>query len=222
MLPSVAEAPPRDLDGICPAQAVDAARDLAARAFVGALFTLLSINVLGDFMRTGHVTGLLLLVSEALVVVLTIVRRPARVTDRSIAVTVATVLSLGGPPLVRPASVPAFAPDLVTALISVAGLLLVVSGKVTLGRSFGIVPANRGVVSGGPYAFMRHPIYAGYLVTHVAFLIAHPSAWNMAILTIADSALIVRALREERLLRADRQYEAYCGRVSWHLVPGVF
>ena len=35
------------------------------------LFTLLSINLFGDFMRTGHVTGLLLLASESLVVVLT-------------------------------------------------------------------------------------------------------------------------------------------------------
>jgi len=44
--------------------------DLVARVTVGALFTLLSLNLLGDFMRTGHVTGLLLLVGESLVVVL--------------------------------------------------------------------------------------------------------------------------------------------------------
>jgi len=52
-----------------------ATRDLIARASIGALFTLLSINLLGDFIRTGRVTGLLLLVGESLVVVLTIVRR---------------------------------------------------------------------------------------------------------------------------------------------------
>ena len=47
-------------------------------------------------------------------------------------------------------------------------------GKITLGRSFGVVPANRGVVVGGPYNFVRHPIYTGYLITHVAFLVANP------------------------------------------------
>jgi len=51
--------------------------DLIARATVVVLFSLLSINLLGEYMRTGHVTGLLLLVGESLVVVLTIVRRRA-------------------------------------------------------------------------------------------------------------------------------------------------
>jgi hypothetical protein len=37
---------------------------------------------------------------------------------------------------------------------------------------------------------------------------------------IADGALVVRALIEERLLRTDAQYESYCGRVSWHWCRG--
>ena len=51
------------------------ATDLAARAVVIVLFSLMSANLFADFLRTGHVTGLLLLASESLVVVLTIVRR---------------------------------------------------------------------------------------------------------------------------------------------------
>jgi protein-S-isoprenylcysteine O-methyltransferase Ste14 len=200
----------------------DVARELIARFFVAALFAMLSVNLLGDFMRTGHLTGLLLLASESLVVVLTIVRRRAHLIDRSVAATVATVLSLAGPPLVRSAEIHAFLPDTITAIVSAAGLLLVIAGKVALGRSFGIAPANRGIVARGPYAFVRHPIYTGYIVTHIAFAIAHPTAWNVTILTIADSALIVRALIEERLLVADDRYQAYCTRVSAHLIPGVF
>ena len=91
-----------------------------------------------------------------------------------------------------------------------------------LGRSFGLVPANRGVVASGPYLLVRHPIYSGYLITHIGFLLAHPSAWNIAILLVADTALIVRALYEERILVRDEQYREYCSRVGWHLVPGVF
>ena len=204
------------------APTVEVVRDLGARLFVAALFGMMSVNLLGDFMRTGHITGLLLLASESLVVVLTLFRRRAQLTDRSVAATVATALSLAGPPLVRSADGYALAPDAVTALVSAAGLLVVIAGKLALGRSFGIAPANRGVVARGPYGFVRHPIYSGYIVTHIAFAVAHPSPWNLAILTIADSALVVRALIEERLLRADSQYQAYCGRVGWHLVPGLF
>ena len=37
-----------------------------------------------------------------------------------------------------------------------------------------------------------------------------------------DGALILRALIEERVLVRDVQYQAYCRRVGWHLVPGLF
>lgn len=200
-----------------------AVSDLIARASIGALFTLLSFNIFTDFMRTGHVTGLLLLVGESLVVVLTILRRRTNIVDRSAAAAISTTVSLAGPALLRATDGHAgWAPDQVTALVSGLGLLLVVVGKMTLGRSFGVVPANRGVVVRGPYSFVRHPIYTGYLVTHASFLVAHPAPWNLAVILIADFALIVRALMEERVLSSDAAYQRYCERVGWHLVPGVF
>jgi len=197
--------------------------DLIARASIGALFSLLSINIFTDFVRTGHVTGLLLLVGESLVVVLTILRRPTNIVDRSAAAAISTTVSLAGPALLRATDGhAALAPDQVTALVSGLGLLVVVVGKITLGRSFGVVPANRGVVVRGPYSVVRHPIYTGYLVTHASFLLAHPAAWNLFVILIADFALIVRALMEERVLSSDAAYQQYCERVGWHLVPGVF
>src|SRR5262249_45342162 len=116
----------------------------------------------------------------------------------------------------------ALLPDFVTAAGSTLGLLLVIAGKVALGRNFGIAPAYRGVVAYGPYAWMRHPIYAGYIVTHAAFLIANPSAWNLIILVGSDCGLVIRAFREERLLGTDPAYQLYRQRVNVRLVPGVF
>ena len=152
--------------------------DLIARAIVIVLFSLLSINLLEDYRQTGHLTGLLLLASEALVVVLTLIRRRTTIVDRSATGLVTTMLSLAGPPMLRAVAEPGLVADTATALVSAAGLALVVMGKLTLGRSFGIAPANRGVVIGGPYTLVRHPIYTGYLITHIAFLVAHPTPWN--------------------------------------------
>ena len=197
-------------------------RDLLARVLVGVLFLFLSINLLQEFLRTGHLTGLLMLTSEALVVVLTVMRRRAKAVDRSVAAAIVTIISVAGPPLVRASEAGALLPDVATAVLSFAGLCLVIAGKVVLGRSFGLVPANRGVVASGPYLLVRHPIYSGYLITHIGFLLAHPSVWNIVLLGVADAALIVRALYEERILIRDERYREYCSRVGWHLVPGVF
>jgi protein-S-isoprenylcysteine O-methyltransferase Ste14 len=200
----------------------EVAADLLSRVVVGALFALLAVNLFQEFARTGHLTGLLLLASEGLVVVLTVFRRRAAVVDRTLAARLATAVSVAGPPLLRATDALPLASDVVTGLVSAAGLVFVVAAKIAIGRSFGIVPANRGVVIRGPYTIVRHPIYAGYLVTHAAFLAAHPSAMNVAIAVVADGALVVRALIEERVLGLDPRYREYCRRVAWHLAPGLF
>jgi protein-S-isoprenylcysteine O-methyltransferase Ste14 len=215
-----------------PAHAIDTARlssdgrriagDLAGRAIVGALFTLLSINLFADFLRTGHLTGLMMMASESLVVILTIVRRRAVSVDRSTAARVLTAVSVTGPLLLRVGSGTALVSDAASASVLGLGAGLIIFGKVSLGRSFGLVPANRGVVVRGPYTVVRHPIYAGYLVAHAGFLLAHPTWINIAIVLVADSALIVRALVEERSLSSDAAYQAYCARVVWHIMPGIF
>ena len=196
--------------------------DLCARAAIIVLFSLMAIRFGSDFLSTGRVTGLLLLVSEALVVLLTVMRRSAAVIDRSMRARLLTALSMLGPPLLQPALVPALLPQSLTVGLSAAGLAIVIAGKITLGRSFGLMPANRGVVSSGLYRIVRHPIYLGYLITHVAFLLATPSAWNVAALLAADAALLARAVCEEQTLSRDEQYRTYQQTVRWRVCPGVF
>ncbi len=196
--------------------------DALSRIIVSALFLLLAVRIATNSLATGRVTGLLLLASEGLVVVLMIIRRPSGDVDRRWVVRLITMLSSVGPPLVRPLPTPAGRGDVVTAVVSAIGLGFVVVSKITLGRSFGLVPANRGIVSSGPYRLVRHPIYLGYLVTHVAFLVANPLAWNLCVLAAADTALLVRAVYEERTLEHDAAYVTYQGRVRWRIVPGLF
>ncbi|HVL68958.1 MAG TPA: methyltransferase [Vicinamibacterales bacterium] len=196
--------------------------DLLARAAIIVLFSMMAVRFGADFLQTGRLTGLFLLLSEAIVVVLTLVRRSAVAVDRSARARILTTVSMIGPPLLAPAAVAALAPEALTVALSCAGLTIVIAGKVTLGRSFALLPANRGVVSSGIYGVVRHPIYMGYLVSHVAFLLASPSLWNIAALVIADTALLVRAVCEEQTLAQDAAYRAYQQRVRWRVAPGVF
>jgi protein-S-isoprenylcysteine O-methyltransferase Ste14 len=196
--------------------------DRVARIVIIALFTFMAIRIGANFLETGRFTGLLLLASEALVVVLTVFRRAPAVVDRSLRARMLTTLAMIGPPLVRPAAITPLVSDAVTVAVSAVGLLVVIAGKVSLGRSFGLIPANRGIVSSGLYRLVRHPIYMGYLFTHVAFLAANPTTYNIALLVMSDLALLARGVCEERTLAQDPEYRAYQSRVRWRVLPGVF
>ena len=201
---------------------VRAFADLLARAIIIVLFSTMAVRFAADFIQTGRITGLFLLASEALVVVLTMVRRSAATIDRSIKARVLTGISIMGPPVLIPGAAPALAPEMTTVALSIAGLSVVIAGKITLGRSFALLPANRGIVSKGVYGLVRHPIYLGYLVTHVAFLVASPSLFNLGALLVADAALLARAVCEEQTLALDPEYRAYQQRVRWRVAPYLF
>ena len=155
-------------------------------------------------------------------VALTLVRRSATTVDRSLKARALTILATFGPPLVHPVSGAALASDSLTIVISALGLVIVVIGKLSLGRSFGLAPANRGVISTGVYRFVRHPIYLGYLITHVGFVVANPANWNLLVLAAADVALLLRAVCEEQTLALDGAYREYMQRVRWRILPGIF
>jgi protein-S-isoprenylcysteine O-methyltransferase Ste14 len=94
--------------------------------------------------------------------------------------------------------------------------------KLILRRSFGITPANRGVKITGAYRFVRHPMYAGYLLVHIGVLVVMFSPYNLAVYAIGWTAQILRLLAEERLLGEDPAYRDYMAQVRWRLIPGIF
>jgi hypothetical protein len=196
--------------------------DSMARIIIVALFSFMAVRIGANFLETGRLTGLLLLASEALVVALTVFRRAPMVVDRSLRARTLTTLAMMGPPLVAPAVVAPLIGDNISASIGVVGLLVVIAGKISLGRSFGLIPANRGIVSTGLYRMVRHPIYLGYCITHIAFIAANPTLWNVVVLVVADAAQLARAVCEERTLAQDEAYRAYQARVRWRVVPGLF
>ncbi|WP_309604194.1 isoprenylcysteine carboxylmethyltransferase family protein [Phenylobacterium sp.] len=79
------------------------------------------------------------------------------------------------------------------------------------------------VISTGPYAFVRHPMYAFGSLSFFAGPMITGSLWALAILPIIFLALHLRTLGEEKMLRAELEgYEAYARRVRWRYAPGVW
>ncbi len=195
--------------------------ETSSKVLIAGLFLALAWRLGHDFVQTQRPTDLLMLVGEALVVVLTCLRRPAQTVDRRAVVRIVTFVSLLLPMMVRPSAGPGLISEAAAASMAALGLAIVVAGKISLGWSFGLLPANRGVMERGLYRIVRHPIYLGYLLTHAPFLMAHPSGWNLVALLVGDTALFVRALYEEATLGRDPQYVQYCRTVKWRLVPGI-
>lgn len=107
-------------------------------------------------------------------------------------------------------------------LLYVMGTLIHLHAKLILRRSFGLVAANRGLKCTGPYRVVRHPMYAGYLLQHIAILAMFPSFWNLAVYALAWGFQVPRLLAEERLLSQDPAYRDYQAAVRSRLIPGVF
>ena len=91
----------------------------------------------------------------------------------------------------------------------------------SLRRSFGIVPANRGIRTRGLYNLVRHPLYASELLVVLGIALVNPSAWNLGLFVCACVLQGLRAAAEERFLSVDPAYREYCARVKYRLIPIV-
>ena len=164
---------------------------------------------------------LLLLVSELLAVAFILLRRPAqRIDVTPFAALVAFLGTCASLLVMAPKN--GWLPASVGYVLMIAGLLLSIAAKVALNRSFGLTAANRGVKRAGPYRYIRHPMYAGYALTQVVFLLLHPCWWNLCAYAVGWTAQLLRIQAEEKVLLEDPAYQVYAAQVRFRLIPGLF
>ena len=85
------------------------------------------------------------------------------------------------------------------------------------------VEENQRVVSTGPYAIVRHPMYAAGLILMLGIPLALSSWWGFLAFAPGVLALVWRILDEERLLKRDLPgYAEYTQRMRFRLIPGLF
>lgn len=169
-----------------------------------------------------HPYLVLLAVSEILPVVLILIRRPGAMSMKPFAFVVA-FLGTAAPLLVRPSPDGlSLLPDSLAAALIGAGLAINIASKLSLWRSFGLAPANRGIRVGGPYRLVRHPMYLGYFISQVGFLLANLTIGNAVTYVLAWSMQLLRIREEEKFLLQDESYRDLTRRVRFRLVPGVY
>jgi protein-S-isoprenylcysteine O-methyltransferase Ste14 len=203
---------------MCSAIASSAVRILANVVVVLAL-ALLAYSCFQKFDQSGSLNWLGLLIVNLLMVTMYVARRDATAISQSAGLWVLAFAGTCLPLAMRPTDNIGFS-ALGTA-IQLAGMGGIIASMLSLRRSFGIVPANRGVRTRGLYKFVRHPLYASELLVLLGIAVVNPSAWNFG-LFICDCVLqFLRAAAEERFLSKDPVYCEYRARVRYQLIPLV-
>lgn len=121
-----------------------------------------------------------------------------------------TAFRLAAPPAIWPVSLE---------VVFVAGAALAMWTFMSMGKSFSVLPAQRAVVSHGPYRWVRHPAYAGELTMILACTLSAPSLASGLVLIAAAPSVALRIHAEERLLSATEAYRRYRERVPVRLFP---
>lgn len=80
---------------------------------------------------------------------------------------------------------------------------------------------NRGIISHGPYRFVRHPAYAAKNIAWWFEFLPFLNFATFVALLAWNAIYILRALTEERHLRADPDYQKYSKKVKWRFIPGL-
>jgi protein-S-isoprenylcysteine O-methyltransferase Ste14 len=85
------------------------------------------------------------------------------------------------------------------------------------------VERDQKVIDTGPYAHVRHPMYAGAIWLFVGMPLALGSWWSLGLIVLLLPMLLWRLLDEEKILRRDLPgYTEYMRRVRFRLVPFVW
>ena len=116
--------------------------------------------------------------------------------------------------------------------LSIVGNLLIMVAmsmvfRVFKENSFGSatveVAKDQRVISTGPYAIVRNPMYASAAVYFIGMSLALGSYWGLVAPVLTILGLVWRLFDEERFLAKNLPgYAEYCAKVRWHLIPRIF
>jgi protein-S-isoprenylcysteine O-methyltransferase Ste14 len=107
--------------------------------------------------------------------------------------------------------------------VGLTGAVLLVWASVLLGRFMmheAAIREDHALIESGPYRFVRHPVYTGYLALLLGSGVASLNVCLLLLWPVSLLGILIQAASEEQLLgaRFGREYERYVGRIGW-LIP---
>ncbi len=197
--------------------------ELALRTATAVLLACFAYGAIRHWLANpSRITLLLLVLANCLTLGLTLFARVPKKRDWN---PISVLCSLGGTYYflaIELAPGAHLAPEILGAGLQVAGIAWQIYAKLSLRFSFGILPANRGIVSNGAYRFMRHPIYLSYFIADIGFLLTNFGLQNLLVYAGLYTLQVIRINREETLLSDDPEYRQYREKVRFRVLPGIY
>ena len=181
-----------------------------------------ALNAYHRWAQTGSLVVLGLVVYNTILVSVTIARRPSVSTSTQIKDWLAAVVTVGLSMVFRPTEWDQWFAQAGGFILQGVGVVIMMVALASLGRSFGIVAANRGIKRSGLYRWVRHPLYAGELIFFTGFLLTTFSPYNLVLWFGVLCGLVIRSWAEEDHLCQDPEYQAYMKAVPYSFFPKLF
>jgi protein-S-isoprenylcysteine O-methyltransferase Ste14 len=187
--------------------------------------TLAELVILFLLTPTFTITDWIYVLQHLIVLGIALTRPPPKVRDYSIRSSMAVAAAYGYPYAqviyLRWSPGHVASPTAGLVLVTLAAGLSLVS-LLTIGRLFGVRPALRGLVTSGPYRFVRHPMYLSYVLADIGYNLQEWNFVTLLLVVVGWMSLIYRIHAEERLLSQHSEWPAYIRSVRYRLVPGIW
>jgi protein-S-isoprenylcysteine O-methyltransferase Ste14 len=179
---------------------------------------LMNLSTTAHFMLT-----IAMLIRNLGITLMFLLRRPSQLTSKRIIDWIVAIAGtcicyfykVSGAKPILPSLAPA------AYVLMVVAVFLSAIAVVNLGRSFGVVPANRGIRTKGFYSVVRHPLYALYMLLDIGWILLCFSYRNLCVFVLYCLLSYSRAKFEEKLLRQDPAYQEYALKTRYMFLPGI-
>jgi len=190
--------------------------------FIALLWGQFIFSALNQWIVDKHPLSLGILIHNTLLMYFFLMRRKSLLTSSRLLDWVIPFLTLCGALLLRPTPFAEYPLSFCSGWLQCTGIAGIIFSLLCLGKSFGIIPANRRIVCIGAYRIVRHPLYVSEMVFYTGFLLGNPSMENGLLVLMILVGQLYRSISEEHLLALDPSYRYYKQKVRYRFIPGLF
>jgi len=187
--------------------------------------TAIELVILFVLTPTFTITDWIYVLQHLIVLGIALTRRYAKVRDYSVASSVAVGVAYAYPyaQVIYLRWSPGYvaSPAAGLTLVTLAAALSLVS-LLTMGRLFGVRPALRGLVTSGPYRFVRHPMYLSYVLADIGYNLQEWNFLTLLLVLVGWAAPVYRIYAQERILSQHNGWPGYAASVRYRLFPGLW